>query len=114
LAKSVGTLRAFLQQQLSGHRWRIVVADNASIDNTLAVAKELAATYPDQVGYVHLDQKGRGRALRAAWLGSDADILSYMDVDLSTGLEAYPLLVQSIINGYDIAIGSRLLPDSAT
>ena len=114
LAQSVETLRDFLTQHLQPHRWRIVVADNASIDHTLDVAKELTERYPDEVGYIHLDEKGRGRALRRAWLESDADILSYMDVDLSTGLESYPLLVQSIINGYDIAIGSRLMPESQT
>ncbi len=112
LVSSVETLRDFLSEHLTPHHWRIVVADNASTDNTLAVARRLAAQHPDEVGFIHLDQKGRGRALRAAWLGSDAEILTYMDVDLSTGLEAYPLLVQAIINGYDIATGSRLLPES--
>ncbi len=114
LAQSVETLRAFLHGHLSLHRWRIVVADNASTDGTLAVAQRLAAQHPDEVGYVHLPQKGRGRALRRAWLESDADILSYMDVDLSTGIEAYPELVQAIVNGYDLATGSRLLPQSHT
>ncbi len=112
LAQSVATLRAFLAERLSQHRWRIVIADNASIDGTLAVAQRLAGQYPGEVSWLHLDQKGRGRALKRAWLTSDADILTYMDVDLSTGLDAYPLLVQSIINGYDVATGCRRLPES--
>jgi hypothetical protein len=59
---------------------------------------------------VHLEQKGRGRALRQVWLESDADVLSYMDVDLSTGLAAFPPLIEALLNGgYDIAVGSRLL-----
>ncbi len=114
LARSVETLRAFLREHLSQHRWRIVVADNASIDGTLAVAQRLAAQYPGEVAYIHLPRKGRGRALRRAWLESDADILSYMDVDLSTGIESYPELVQAIVNGYDVSTGSRLLPQSQT
>lgn len=114
LEGSVQTVRAFLIERLKPHKWRIVVADNASTDATLAVAQRLAEAHPEEVGYLHLDQKGRGRALKAAWLSSDADVLSYMDVDLSTDLEAYPELVQHIINGYDVAIGSRLLPASRT
>lgn len=114
LEASVDRVRAFLSQHLKPHRWRVVVANNASTDNTLEVAQRLAGQYPDEVAVVHLDQKGRGRALRRAWLSSDADILTYMDVDLSTDLEAYPLLVQHIINGYDIVIGSRLMPGSRT
>lgn len=114
LEGSVQTVRAFLAERLKPHRWRIVVADNASTDGTLAVAQGLAAAHPDEVGCLHLDQKGRGRALKAAWLTSDADVLSYMDVDLSTDLEAYPELVQHVINGYDVVTGSRLLPGSRT
>ncbi len=114
LEGSIEQLRAFLSAHLQPHRWRIVVANNASTDHTLEVAQQLAQTYPEEVGYVHLDQKGRGRALKRAWLESDADILSYMDVDLSTGLEAFPLLVQAIINGYDVATGSRLMSESQT
>jgi len=93
--------------------WTIVIADNGSIDRTLAVAQDLAAKYPD-VTYTHLPEKGRGRALRKAWLESTADIVSYMDVDLSTDLRAFPKLVAAIEEGYDVAIGSRLSSQSQT
>ena len=107
LERSVETLRAFLREG-TPYRWRIVVADNASVDGTLEIAKRLSSEYPE-VTYVHLDQKGRGRALRRAWLESEADIVSYMDVDLSTGLEAFPPLIEALATGgYHIAIGSRL------
>jgi len=109
LERSVTTLRQFLLDNVV-YDWRIVVADNASTDRTLEIAKELTARYPGQVTYVHLDQKGRGRALRRAWTESDADVVSYMDVDLSTDLSALPPLVDSLLDGeYDVAIGSRLL-----
>ncbi|MBI4497181.1 MAG: glycosyltransferase family 2 protein [Chloroflexi bacterium] len=112
LERSVITLRDFLRAQIP-YEWRILIADNASTDRTLEVAKGLAARYPDDVAYLHLPQKGRGRALRTAWMASDADILSYMDVDLSTGLEAFPPLVQAIaVEGYDLATGSRLMQRS--
>ena len=107
LAQSVAALRKFLAQGFA-HQYRIVVADNASTDGTLAVAQRLAQKHAD-VASLHIPQKGRGRALKAAWLASPADILSYMDVDLSTELAAFPPLVEAIASeGYDIAIGSRL------
>jgi len=108
LARSVTTLRRFMLNHVA-HDWRIVVADNASTDRTLDIAKELAALYRNQVTYVHLDQKGRGRALRRAWTESDADVVTYMDVDLSTDLSALPVLIEALIDSeYDVAIGSRL------
>jgi hypothetical protein len=62
---------------------------------------------------VHLPEKGRGRALRAVWLASEAEILSYMDVDLSTDLAAFPPLIKALASGrYDLAIGTRLHPES--
>ena len=94
------------------HRARIVIADNASTDGTLEVARRLAGEVPD-LSVVHLDSKGRGGALRAAWLASHAEVVAYMDVDLSTDLSALMPLVEPLIAGRcDIAIGSRLA-DSA-
>lgn len=113
LEKSVATLGAFLEANLP-YDWRIVVADNASTDGTLDVARDIANANR-RVNVVHLDQKGRGRALKAAWLGSDADVLSYMDVDLSTDIRSYPALVRTIAEeGYDVATGSRLARGSRT
>jgi putative flippase GtrA len=90
------------------YRFRITVADNASTDRTLAVAQALATQY-DEVSVVHLDQKGRGRALGTVWSASDAPVLAYMDVDLSTDLNALLPLVAPLISGHsDLAIGSRL------
>jgi glycosyltransferase involved in cell wall biosynthesis len=113
LEKSVSTLRDFLAMNLP-YDWRIVIADNASTDETLEVARALANDNR-RIDVVHLAQKGRGRALKAAWLGSDADVLSYMDVDLSTDIVAFPSLVRAIAEeGYDLATGSRLKRGSQT
>jgi putative flippase GtrA len=88
--------------------FRITVADNASTDGTLAVARRLTGELPG-LRVLHLSEKGRGRALRAAWTGSDADVLAYMDVDLSTDLAALLPLVAPLISGHsDLAIGTRL------
>lgn len=94
--------------------WRITVADNASTDGTLAVAHHLVEELPG-VAVVHLDRKGRGLALRTVWAGSDADIVAYMDVDLSTGLDGLLPLIAPLASGHsDLAIGSRLAPGART
>ena len=86
----------------------ITIADNASTDTTLAVAQGLTKEIPG-VRVLHLDAKGRGRALRAAWLQSDAEIVAYMDVDLSTDLNALLPLVAPLVSRHsELAIGSRL------
>ncbi|WP_344617208.1 bifunctional glycosyltransferase family 2/GtrA family protein [Dactylosporangium salmoneum] len=88
--------------------FRITVADNASTDATLDVARALAAELPE-VAVLHLDEKGRGGALRAAWTASDATVLAYTDVDLSTDLAALLPLVAPLLSGHsDLAIGTRL------
>ena len=110
LPGSIERLTEFLAEQMP-NPWRVTIADNASTDGTGAVSKELASAYPN-VRYHHLPQKGRGRALRAAWLESDADIVSYMDVDLSTDLNHFPQLVAALESDYHVAIGSRLSRDS--
>ena len=107
LAASVRRLHAHLTGGFP-YRFRITVADNASTDGTLAVAERLAAELPE-VRAVHLAEKGRGRALRAVWSSSDAPVLAYMDVDLSTDLAALAPLVAPLLSGHsDLAIGTRL------
>lgn len=108
LPKSVATLRDYLNTYFP-YEWRVIIANNASIDNTQAVAEELAATDP-HVSVLQLTKKGRGRALKVAWLASDADVVAYMDVDLSTNLQSFLPLIAPLATGHsDVAIGSRLL-----
>ena len=107
LADSVYRLHRHLSDQFPFPA-RITIADNASVDDTARIAEELAAELPD-VRVVRLEQKGRGRALHAAWSTSDAPVLAYMDVDLSTDLAALAPLVAPLISGHsDVAIGTRL------
>jgi glycosyltransferase involved in cell wall biosynthesis len=92
----------------------ITVVDNASTDGTRAVAEKLAAEV-ERVRLLGLDRRGRGLALRESWLASEAEVVVYMDVDLSTGLDALLPLVAPLINGHsDLAIGSRLAPGART
>jgi glycosyltransferase involved in cell wall biosynthesis len=107
LERSVRRLHGYLRA-VSPFPFRITIADNASTDRTPLIAGRLAAEVPE-VAAVYLAEKGRGRALKHAWLRSDADVLAYMDVDLSTDLAALLPLVAPLISGHsDLAIGSRL------
>ncbi|MCP5046466.1 MAG: glycosyltransferase [bacterium] len=106
LEKSVTTLRQFLKENVDDFDWIITIGDNASIDKTLQVAKDLEKRF-DDVHVSALDKKGRGRMVKHSWQKSEADILTYMDIDLSTDINAFPPMVRAIMNGHDVAIGSR-------
>ena len=107
LAPSVRRLVGYLRDSFPCTA-RVTIADNGSTDETWAVARELAASY-SEVRAVHLDLPGRGRALHAIWSVSDAEVLAYMDVDLSTDLNALLPLVAPLLSGHsDMAIGTRL------
>ncbi|MEV6029680.1 bifunctional glycosyltransferase family 2/GtrA family protein [Nonomuraea sp. NPDC052116] len=107
LRESITRLQTYLTGNFP-YGFRITIADNASTDNTWQIATELAQELP-HVRAVHLDEKGRGRALRLVWSQSEADVVSYMDVDLSTDLDAFLPLVAPLLSGHsDLAIGTRL------
>jgi len=107
LGASVRTLHAYLSERFA-LSWSITIVDNASTDDTWAIACRLAHEL-EGVESLHLDQKGRGRALRAAWSASTARVVAYMDVDLSTDLDALLPLVAPLLSGHsDVAIGTRL------
>ncbi|ROP50878.1 glycosyl transferase family 2 [Streptomyces sp. PanSC9] len=107
LEPNVRRLHAHLRDTFP-YPFRITVADNASTDRTPLIAARLAEELPE-VAALRLPEKGRGRALRAAWSGSRAPVLAYLDVDLSTGLAALLPLVAPLISGHsDLAIGTRL------
>lgn len=112
LAASVSTLMAHLESTIP-YSWRIVIVDNASTDRTVAIAKELVAD-EGRIALIRLDRKGKGRAVRAAWAESDADVLVYTDVDLSSGLSGLLPLIAPLVSGHsDLAVGSRLSAGSS-
>jgi putative flippase GtrA len=107
LAASIQRLHRFLDTRMP-YSWQITIADNASTDITPEIARALADDL-DRVRVLRVAQKGRGRALRAAWSGSRAAVVAYMDVDLSTDLHALLPLVAPLLSGHsEVAIGSRL------
>lgn len=105
LLANLPILHNYCQHNLGQYDWQIVIADNASTDRTAEVVRIF--TKWENISYVKLPQRGRGRALRKAWLSSKAGIVSYMDIDLSSNLDFFSSLLAALESGYDIAIGSR-------
>ena len=111
LEECLRRLHAYLRSTFP-HSFRITVADNASTDGTLKAAERVARELRE-VTVVHLEEKGRGNALRKVWLTSPSPVLAYMDVDLSTDLAALGPLLAPLISGHsDLAIGTRLARNS--
>jgi glycosyltransferase involved in cell wall biosynthesis len=107
LAPSVRRLVAYLRESFP-FRAQVTIADNGSTDATWVIADRLARELPE-VRAVHMELPGRGRALRAIWSQSEAEVLAYMDVDLSTDLNALLPLMAPLLSGHsDLAIGTRL------
>ena len=112
LAGSVARVHAHLVRL--PYSFRITIADNASTDGTALVAHRLSHEY-DELRAVYLPDKGRSRALKHVWSASEAEVLVYMDVDLSTDLNALLPLVAPLLSGHsDLAIGSRLTKGART
>jgi putative flippase GtrA len=112
LAASVARVHGHLRRL--PYSFRITIADNASTDGTALVAHRLSHEYAE-VQAVFLPEKGRGRALKHVWSCSQSQVLAYMDVDLSTDLNAVLPLVAPLLSGHsDLAIGSRLSRGSRT
>ena len=102
----------FCEQHMGKYKWQIVIADNGSQDETATIAQKLADQF-SQVSVTTLSIAGRGRALKKTWIDSEAQLLAYMDVELSTDINVLPKAADSVLHGgHDIVIGSRLLKES--
>lgn len=113
LERGIRRLAPFLAEAMACD-YELVIADNASTDGTAEIARRLAAEFP-RVRVVRMAAKGRGGALRQVWSTSDAEVCSYMDVDLSSDLESFPELVRVVASGgAELTVGSRLLQTGGT
>ena len=112
LSRNIEMLYTYLGK-ISNFSWKIIIADNASVDETLQIAKKLSAQHK-RITYFHLPAKGKGRALRKAFLRSSADLVCCMDADLSTNLRYLRILFEGIACGFDLAVGTRLMQASMT
>jgi glycosyltransferase involved in cell wall biosynthesis len=112
LAANVERLLAFCKERVDGG-FQITIVDNGSSDATGRIADALGAAHAE-IAALHYPERGRGRALRRAFLGSEARLLGYMDADLSTHLRALPEALARLEAGADVVIGSRLIPGAHT
>lgn len=107
LEDNIYKLFSFCKKNLENYDWHITIADNASTDNTPIIASSIEKKNP-RISHFRLEQKGRGRAVKRAWVQSKCDYCVYMDLDLSTDLVHLPNILKKLGVGYDVAIGSRL------
>ena len=110
---SISKLHKYLIDNLP-YRWQIIIADNGSNDGTDRIAQQLTKRWSG-VRLVRLNERGRGLALKTVWQKSKADILAYMDIDLSTNLDSFMPMISPLITGdAGLATGSRLMKESRT
>lgn len=81
LEKNALKLLKTLREQF-GNQFALTIADNASTDSTFKIARELKEKFKE-IRVVRVKRKGRGFALRKAWLSSPCSFLAYVDADLS-------------------------------
>lgn len=106
LEKNMVRLHDFLDKNCK-EPWQITILSNGSTDKTVAIGTRLSKRYP-RINFKHIPDKGKAKALRHGWLTSSAEIVGFMDADLSTGLDAFPECINRIVKGdADVAIGNR-------
>ncbi len=113
LEANARALVAFCARELVAYDWQILIADNGSTDRTGEIARRLAVENP-RLSFHSIPERGRGRALALSFDegAADADVLAYMDIDLSSDLRALPALIVAAGEGESVAYGSRFEPES--
>ena len=113
VAPSVKKQVAFYKEHLNEYNWRIVISINGKHpEKIIALVKQLNKQYKGKVDYLYVSHPGKGHGVIDAWTRSNSDIMSYMDVDLATDLNSFKTLLDSLSEGYDLAVGSRYLAAS--
>ncbi|HVJ48374.1 glycosyltransferase family 2 protein [Desulfitobacterium sp.] len=112
---SLGHLLQDLHSVLEGEPHRILVVNDASTDQTSALAEEYARKFEDIQVLNHAENKGLGGALWTGFsyvlngpsINPEQDILITLDADNTHPADRIPLLSQKIKEGADLAIASR-------
>lgn len=112
LKKNAAKVLEYCQKKNFPFSWRLVLIINGSTDDSLAIAENFSAASGGLVKVFQVAERGKGLALRKYWSSSEADIFFFMDIDLAVSLEDIPSLLKPLAEGYDLAIGSRLLAES--
>ncbi|MBI4144464.1 glycosyltransferase [Candidatus Woesearchaeota archaeon] len=105
LEKSIELLYTHLNK-IKDFMWNVTIGENGSKDKTLEIAQKLCKKYK-RMSVKHFDTPSRDNVLKTIWSKSNAEILLYMDADMSTHPAHTRELIDAINAGYDIATGSR-------
>lgn len=112
LERHIILLHEYCKRILSHYEWLLLIVDNGSTDETQAIAYRLSQEYP-LIAHLRLEERGRGYALKTAWLLYDASVYLYMDIDIATDLNHLRTLIDTVAyESYDLVIGSRNQPVS--
>ena len=113
LSNNIREIYSYCEQNLSqNYQWTIIIADNGSKDKSPLIGCKLAEDLSNII-YIREKLSGVGRALKSSWKNSNADIIGYMDLDLSVPLENISRALEPLNNqSFDIVYGSRLHRDS--
>jgi dolichyl-phosphate beta-glucosyltransferase len=104
LPPSLAKIDAFLQQQ--SYQAEVIVVDNGSTDRTREVVTEYSSTHP-YVRLIKLDQRGKGRAVKAGMLAATGDYRFICDADLSMPIEEITKFLPPNYPDYDVLIATR-------
>jgi dolichol-phosphate mannosyltransferase len=109
--ENVALVIGALRQELD--RVEIVVVDDGSVDGTVDVVRELAARSPGVRLIRRTHEHGLTSAIQRGIDESSADVVVWMDCDLSMPPAVAGELVDAIARGADVAVGSRYAPGGA-
>lgn len=111
IEESINKQSEFYKKNLTNYKWKIIISINGPDKGIIDFSKNMMKKY-DNVGYTYTKTQGKGAGIKTCWSQSDADILAYMDVDLSTGIDKFPDLINAVDKENDLSLGSKYLPES--
>jgi dolichyl-phosphate beta-glucosyltransferase len=109
LPDTLNQVAAYLKAQ--PYEFEVLVVENRSTDNTLAVAQAFAAQNP-QVRVLQITQRGKGLAVKRGMLEARGEYRFMCDADLSMPITEIGKFIPPALTGYDIVIASREAPGS--
>jgi len=89
--------------------YEVIVVDDGSRDGLPEVLASAAADWPGLLAMRHPTNLGKGAAVRTGMLAARGRLLLFADADGATPIDQEAKLYQAILDGADIAVGSRLL-----
>lgn len=102
----------YLRARYGAGGFEIIVVDDGSRDNTVAVVEEFRTRAPE-LRLVNFPQnRGKGAAVRAGMVAAKGEAVLFSDADLSTPIEEVEEALRLLVEGGDVVIGSRALAGS--